>query len=97
MNLMDDILKEYLDEFVIVFLDDILIYSQTIEDHVQPLRRLLDKLKQHHLYAKASKCLIAIENIEFWGQMIMPKGMYSLDEKLCAVKEWDKSRNAKYV
>ena len=53
MNLMNDVFKEYLDKLVITFLDDILIYSQTIEDHVQHLRQILQKLKQYKLYAKA--------------------------------------------
>ena len=54
MNLMNDVLRDYLDEFVIVFLDDILIYSKTIKDHLMHLRMVLEKLRQHKLFAKAN-------------------------------------------
>ena len=67
MNLMNDVLADYLDDFVIVFLDDILIYSKTIEDHVVHLRKVLQKLREHQLFAKASKCEIAYDSIEFLG------------------------------
>ena len=67
MNLMNDVLADYLDDFVVVFLDDILIYSNTIEDHVVHLRKVLQKLREHQLFAKASKCEIAYESIEFLG------------------------------
>ena len=67
MNLMNDVLADYLDDFVVVFLDDILIYSKTIEDHVVHLWKVLQKLREHQLFAKASKCEIAYESIEFLG------------------------------
>ena len=64
---MNDVLKDFLDDFVIVFLDDILIYSRTLEDHAEHLRRVFQKLREHHLFAKASKCEIAHKQIEFLG------------------------------
>lgn len=59
MNLMNKIFMEYLDQFIVVFIDDILIYSQNEEEHKQHLRLVLEKLRQQQLYAKFSKC-------EFW-------------------------------
>ena len=97
LNLMNDVLKDYLDEFVIVFLDDILIYSKTIKDHVRHLGLILEKLRQHQLYAKANKYLVATNQIEFLGQMIIAKGMCPVEEKLRAVKEWHEPKNAKDV
>ena len=97
MNLMNDVLRDYLDKFVIVFLDDILIYSKTINDHLEHLRLVLDKLRKYKLFAKASKCLIAQDKIEFLGQMITEKGMCPVDEKLRAVKEWDEPQHVKGV
>ena len=55
MGLMNDILRPYLDDFVIVFLDDILIYSKDEETHARHLRLVLQKLREHQLYAKESK------------------------------------------
>jgi hypothetical protein len=59
MNLMNKVFMEELDKFVIVFIDDILVYSKTVEEHEQHLRVVLGKLRAHKLYAKFSKC-------EFW-------------------------------
>ena len=67
MNLMKDVLVDYLDDFVVVFLDDILIYSKTLEDHAIHLRKVLQKLRDHQLYTKASKWEIAYKSIEFLG------------------------------
>ena len=97
MNLMNDVLKDYLDDFVVVFLDDILIYSKTPEDHAEHLRKVLEKLRQHRLYAKASKCQMAVQKIEFLGQMVSPKGMCPVDEKLRAVREWGRPKSLKDV
>ena len=56
MNLMNSVFMEYLDQFVVVFIDDILIYSKTAEEHEQHLRLVVDKLRENQLYAKFSKC-----------------------------------------
>jgi hypothetical protein len=56
MSLMNGVFKDYLDKFVIVFLDDILVYSRTEEEHKQHLRMVLQVLREHQLYAKLSKC-----------------------------------------
>ena len=68
MNLMNDVLADFLDDFLVVFLYDILVYSKTPEDHVEHLRRVLQKLREHQLYYKASKCEIAYTSIEFFKQ-----------------------------
>ena len=68
MNLMNDVLANYLDDFVVVFLDNILVYSKTLEDHAIHLMKVLQKLRDHQLHAKASKCVIVYKSIEFLGQ-----------------------------
>ena len=67
MNMMNDLLGEYLDKFVLVFLDNVLIYSANPQDHVEHLRKVLGKLQEHNLHAKASKCEILKTSVEFLG------------------------------
>ena len=65
MNMMNDILADFLDRFVVVFLDDLLIYSRTPEDDGKHLKKVLHRLQHNKLYAKASECEIAYKTIEF--------------------------------
>ena len=97
MNLMNDVLRAYLDEFVLVFLDDILVYSDTVADHAEHLRKVFTKLRDHHLFAKASKCEILAPTVEFLGNQITPQGMKPTEEKLRAVKEWEVPTSVKGV
>jgi hypothetical protein len=70
MCLMNGVLMEYLDKFVIVFLDDNLIYSNTEEDHEKHLRMVLQILREQKLYAKLSKCIFYQNNIHYLGIII---------------------------
>lgn len=88
MNLMNQILRPYLDNFVIVFLDDILIYSRTLEEHKDHVRKVLDVLRQHKLYAKESKCEFFKKRVEFLGHMVDEQGIHMMDDKLKAIKDW---------
>ena len=67
MNMINDLLGDYLDRFVLVFLDDILIYSANIDQHAEHLRQVLQRLREHRLFAKASKCELVKTSIEFLG------------------------------
>nr|ABA96740.1 retrotransposon protein, putative, Ty3-gypsy subclass [Oryza sativa Japonica Group] len=67
MNLMNKVFMEYLDKFVVVFIDDILIYSRTKEEHEEHLRLALEKLREHQLYAKFSKCEFWLSEVKFLG------------------------------
>ena len=97
MNIMNDVLAKYLDDFVVVFLDDILVFSHTVKEHAKHLAMVLDKLQQHHLFAKASKCQIATTNIEFLGQQVTPGGMSPTAEKMRALREWPVPMDVKGV
>ena len=87
MNLMNDVLAYYLEEFVVSFLDDIVMYSKTIKDHVVHLLKVLQKLRDHQFFVKASKCKIAYESIEFLGQQVTPARMSPTEVKIKAVWE----------
>jgi hypothetical protein len=70
MNLMNKVFMEELDKFAIVFVDDILVYSKSVEEHEQHLRVVLGKLRAHKLYAKFSKCEFWLEKISFLGHIL---------------------------
>jgi hypothetical protein len=75
MNLMNKVFMEFLDKFVVVFIDDILIYSKSEEEHEQHLRLVLEKLKEHQLYAKFSKCDFWLTEVKFLGHVITAQGV----------------------
>jgi hypothetical protein len=74
MNLMNKVCMEELDRFVVVFIDDILIYSKTAEEHEEHLRIVLERLRQQKLYAKLSKCEFWMEKVTFLGHCYQQKG-----------------------
>jgi hypothetical protein len=69
MNLMNSVFMDYLDKFVVVFIDDFLIYSQNEEEHVDHLKMVLQRLQEHHLYAKLSNCEFWMDKVMFLGHI----------------------------
>lgn len=88
MDLMNRVCKPYLDKFVIVFIDDILIYSRSKEEHTEHLKAILTLLREDKLYAKFSKCDFWIEKVQFLGHVIDSKGIHVDPAKIEAVKNW---------
>ncbi|KAI3762288.1 hypothetical protein L1987_52713 [Smallanthus sonchifolius] len=89
MDLMNRVCKPYLDKFVIVFIDDILIYSKTKADHEKHLRLVLDLLRKEQLYAKFSKCEFWLKEVQFLGHIVNEKGIHVDPAKIEAVKNWN--------
>lgn len=87
-HLMNDILRPFLDRFVIVYLDDILIYSATAEQHEKDLRIVLDKLKEHQLYASPGKCEFFKGHTEFLGHIVSDKGVTMDPAKVKGIADW---------
>jgi hypothetical protein len=88
MNLMNKVFMEELDKFVIVFIDDILVYSQSAEEHGQHLRIVLGKLRDHQLYTKFSKCEFWLQKVSFLGHILTIEGVAVDPEKVTAVANW---------
>ncbi|GJW15595.1 putative reverse transcriptase domain-containing protein [Tanacetum coccineum] len=86
MDLMNRVCRLYLDKFVIVFIDDILIYSKTQEEHVEHLRLVLELLKKEKLYAKFSKCEFWLREVQFLRHVINGNGIHVDPSKIKAVK-----------
>ena len=88
MDLMNRVFKPYLDTFVIVFIDDILVYSQSKEEHAEHLRIVLQTLRDKQLYAKFSKCEFWLEEVVFLGHVISAEGVYVDPKKIEAILSW---------
>ena len=85
---MNNIFKEYLDNFVIVYLNNILIYSKTKEDHLKHLQTVLHILRKYQLYAKAKKYKLFRTKIEYTGHYISDEGITVDPRKIETIKNW---------
>jgi hypothetical protein len=88
MYLMNSVFMPELDKFVVVFIDDILIYSKTKEDHAEHLRIVLTRLREHQLYAKFSKCEFWLDTIPFLGHILSDEGVAVDPSKVKDILEW---------
>ncbi|XP_052117959.1 uncharacterized protein LOC127747717 [Arachis duranensis] len=88
-TLMNEIFRPYLDRFVVVYLDDIVVYSNTLEEHVEHLRTVFKILRENNLYVKKEKCSFARDEVHFLGHIIKD-GTLCMDQgKVKAIKEWE--------
>jgi hypothetical protein len=92
MSLMNGVFREYLDKFIQVFIDDILIYSRTTEEHDEHLRLVLQCLREHNLYGKLSKCSFYQSRIHYLGHVISGEGIAVDPAKVEAIMEWPRRR-----
>jgi hypothetical protein len=97
MSLMNGVFREYLDKFVQVFIDDILIYSRTTEEHDEHLRLVLQCLREHKLYGKLSKCSFYQSRIHYLGHVISGEGIAVDPAKVEAIMEWPAPTNVTEV
>jgi hypothetical protein len=97
MSLMNGVFREYLDKFVQVFIDDILIYSRMTEEHNEHLRLVLQCLREHKLYGKLSKCSFYQSRIQYLGNVISGEGIAVDLDKVEAIMEWPAPMNVTEV
>ncbi|PNX96205.1 Ty3/gypsy retrotransposon protein, partial [Trifolium pratense] len=90
---MNDLLRPYLRRFVLVFFDDILIYSRCLTDHLHHLRLILDLLSSNQFFAKFSKCAFAVEKVDYLGHVISSNGVTPDPEKIQAILDWPRPRS----
>ncbi|GJV61012.1 putative reverse transcriptase domain-containing protein [Tanacetum coccineum] len=88
MDLMNQVCKPYLDRFVIVFINDILIYSKSKKEHEGHLKLILRLLKKEELYAKFSKCEFWLSKVQFLGHVIDSEGIHVDPAKIESIKDW---------
>lgn len=92
---MNHLFKDYLRQFVLVFFDDILVYSTSIQEHVVHLKQVLDVLRKEQLYAKKSKCAFGQDKIEYLGHIITGKGVKTDPAKIEAMFNWPMPKTLK--
>ncbi|CAH9148831.1 unnamed protein product [Cuscuta epithymum] len=92
-NLMNDVLYEYLDLFVVVYLDDIVVYSNSVEDHIVHLRKVLTQLRRNELYVKKEKCEFCMGQISFLGHVISQGEIKMDSKKVEAIVDWPVPRD----
>jgi hypothetical protein len=88
MYLMNSVFMLELDKFIMVFIDDILIYSRSMKEHEEHLRIVLQHLREHQLYAMFSRCKFWIEEVPFLGHVVSPEGIMVDPGKVKEVVEW---------
>ena len=87
MCLMNNVMHKYLDKFVVVFIDDILIYSKSKEEYKEHLKIVLQELREHQLFAKFSKCDFFKDKIQCLGHAVTKEGIYVDPQKIKAIKD----------
>ncbi len=85
----NDIFREWLDDFVVVYIDDILIYSGSLEEHVEHLRKVFQRLRENKLYAKFEKCKFGVTKMDFLGHRITQEGLKMDDHKVKVILDWE--------
>lgn len=91
---VNDVLREFLDDFVVVYLDDILIYSENPDDHDDHVRKVLSKLREAKLSLKLEKCNFDQSSVNFLGYVVSTEGLSMDPAKVSAIKEWSTPRSA---
>ncbi len=86
---MNNIFREWLDDFVVVYIDDILIYNGSLEEHAEHLRKVFQRLRENKLYAKLEKCEFGVTEVDFLGHRITQEGLKMDDHKVKVIVDWE--------
>jgi hypothetical protein len=88
MTLMHRVFHDYLDKFMLVYLDDLLIFSKSLDEHLGHLRLALQRLRDHHLFAKRSKCIFGASAVPFLGYVVSDRGLLTSPDKVETIRNW---------
>ena len=93
MHVMHFVLRPYIGIFVVVYFEDILIFSKSLKDHVNHLRTILQTLRKERLYANMDICLFGFDNLVFFGFIVSSKGVHVDESKIGTIKTWPQPTN----
>ena len=96
-RMMNELFKEELDHFVLVYLDDILIFSKTLKEHIEHIRQALEKLREARLFARLHKCAFFQKRVEYLGFDVSPQGIQPSPEKVRTIVEWPQPKSVKDI
>ena len=94
---MNHVLRPYIGELVVVYFDDILVYSKSLKDHVTHVRTVLQNLRKEHLYANMEKFLFGVDKLVFLGFVVSSKGVHVDESNINAIKTWPQPTNLQQV
>lgn len=94
---MTQLFADMIDVFVVIYLDDILIYSKNREEHTIHVRKILQQLQENHLFLKPVKCSFYVTTVTYIGIVITPKRVSMEKEKIKVIEEWQTPKNVKQV
>ena len=94
---MNDVFSDLLDVCIVVYLDDILIYSDNITQHWSHIKEVLKRLRKAGLYAKAEKCEFHSNSMEYLGYVLSPSGLMMSDMKVKTIQEWSEPKKIKNI
>ncbi len=92
-TLMNDIFWEWLDDFVVIYINDILVFNNSMEEHVEHFRKVFQRLRINKLYVKFKKCKFKVMEMDFFGHKITQKGLKMDDHKVKAILDWEPPRS----
>lgn len=93
MRMMNNIFRPYIDKFLPCFLDDLLVYGSSMEEHLEHLEIVLSTLREHKLYAKRSKCVFGVSELSFLGHVVSKEGVKVDQSKVQAVLDWPQPKD----
>jgi hypothetical protein len=88
MRLMNQVLHSFIGKFVVVYFDDILIYSKSLDEHIEHLRAVFDALREARLFANLEKCTFCTDRVAFLSNVVTPQGIEVDEAKIEAIKSW---------
>jgi len=97
MRLMNHVFKDFHGKFIVVYFDDILIFSQNLDEHLEHLKQVFEVLRNQRLFANLKKCTFCVDRVVFLGFVVSSKGVEVDDEKIKAIKEWPKPNSVTEV